>query len=222
MSEIKILHLGVEEYSTVFERMKKLQERRVEDEITDTLIFVTHPEVVTLGPKAVRDGVEIEDYQIFETDRGGGATWHGPGQLVVYPIIKWEGEFQSVRAVISLLEDWVISAFEVCGIESYKDKAMQGVWVDGHKICSIGLSFFRWVSRHGMSINVNTPGSRVEEVSGCGMEEGTHTCLHKLGYCFDGEGNRIDIKRIEDALLETCQKILGRVPSYHMSEDGRA
>jgi hypothetical protein len=73
-----------------------------------------------------------------------------------------------------------------------------------------------------MSINVNTPGSRVEEVSGCGMQEGTHTCLHKLGYCFDGEGNRIDIKRIEDALLETCQKILGRVPSYHMSEDARA
>ena len=137
MSEIKILHLGVEEYSTVFEKMKKLQERRIEDEITDTLIFVIHPEVVTLGPKAVRDGVEIEDYQIFETDRGGGATWHGPGQLVVYPIIKWEGEFQSVRAVISLLEDWAISAFEVCGIESYKDKAMQGVWVDGHKILSL-------------------------------------------------------------------------------------
>ena len=219
MSDIKILRLGVEKYSTVFEKMKKLQERRIENEIEDTLIFVIHPEVVTLGPKAVRDGVQFEDYQIFETDRGGGATWHGPGQLVVYPIIKWEGEFQSVRTVISLLEDRAISAFEVCGIDSYKDKAMQGVWVDGHKICSIGLSFFRWVSRHGMSINVNTPGSRVEKVSGCGMQEGTHTCLHKLGYCYDSAGNKIDVKRIEDALVETCQKILGRVPRYDVDED---
>lgn len=219
MSAIQILHLGVEDYSTVFEKMIKLQKRRIEDEIMDTLIFVIHPEVVTLGPKAIREGVEIEDYQIFETDRGGGATWHGPGQLVVYPIIKWEGEFQSVRAVISLLEDWAISAFDLCGIESYKDKAMQGVWVDGHKICSIGLSFFKWVSRHGMSINVSTPGSRVEDVSGCGMQKGTHTCLHKLGYNFDTEGHRIDVKRIEDALVETCQKILGRVPSYRVDEN---
>ena len=72
-----------------------------------------------------------------------------------------------------------------------------------------------------MSINVNTPGSRLERVSGCGMQEGTHTCLHKLGYCFDNEGNKIDVKRIEDALFETCEKILGRVPSYYMSEDMR-
>ncbi len=73
-----------------------------------------------------------------------------------------------------------------------------------------------------MSINVNTPGSRVERVSGCGMQEGTHTCLHKLGYRFDREGNEIDIKRIEDALFETCQRILGRVPSNNMGEDMRA
>ena len=73
-----------------------------------------------------------------------------------------------------------------------------------------------------MSINVDTPGSRVERVSGCGMQEGTHTCLHKLGYLFDREGNKIDIKRIEDALLETCQRILGRVPSNNIGEDMRA
>ena len=118
MSEIEILHLGVEEYSSVFETMKILQHKRIDDEISDTLIFVIHPEIVTLGPKAIREGVEIEDYQIFETDRGGGATWHGPGQLVVYPIIKWEGEMQSVKSVISILEDWTISAFEECGIDS--------------------------------------------------------------------------------------------------------
>ncbi|DAC45149.1 MAG TPA: lipoyl(octanoyl) transferase LipB [Candidatus Thalassarchaeaceae archaeon] len=218
MSEIEILHLGVEDYSSVFETMKILQRKRIDDEISDTLIFVIHPEVVTLGPKAIREGVEIEDYQIFETDRGGGATWHGPGQLVVYPIIKWGGKMQSVKSVISVLEDWAISALKECGIDSYKDHAMQGVWVDGYKICSIGLSFFKWVSRHGLSINVNTPGSRVEGLSGCGMGEGVHTCLHKLGYLLDKDGNDIDIKRVEHALIDTCEEILGRVPSYHLDK----
>ena len=213
MPAIEVLHLGVEGYSSVFEKMKDLQEKRIEDEIPDTLIFVIHPEVVTLGPKAIREGVEVEDYETFETDRGGGATWHGPGQLVVYPIIKWKGDLQNVRAVISLMEDWAISAFEECGIDSYKDQAMQGVWVDGYKICSIGLSFFKWVSRHGMSINVNTPGTRVEGLSGCGMQEGVHTCLYKLGYRLDKEGKKIDIKRIEHALISTCEQIIGRSPA---------
>lgn len=219
MSAIEVLHLGVEGYSSVFEKMKDLQEKRIEDEIPDTLIFVIHPEVVTLGPKAIREGVEVEDYETFETDRGGGATWHGPGQLVVYPIIKWKGDLQNVRAVISLMEDWAISAFEECGIDSYKDQAMQGVWVDGYKICSIGLSFFKWVSRHGMSINVNTPGTRVEGLSGCGMQEGVHTCLYKLGYRLDKEGKKIDIKRIEHALISTCEQIIGRSPSYQLKKD---
>ena len=72
-----------------------------------------------------------------------------------------------------------------------------------------------------MSINVNTPGFRLERVSGCGMQEGTHTCLNKLGYYFDKDGNKIDVKRIEDALIESCEKILGKVPSYHTTEDMR-
>tara|TARA_B110000014_G_C20095450_1_gene574119 strand:- start:173 stop:847 length:675 start_codon:yes stop_codon:yes gene_type:complete len=222
LTEIKILRLGVREYSSVFETMKLLQKRRISDDISDTLIFVTHPEVVTIGPKARREGVIVDDYATFQTDRGGGITWHGPGQLVVYPIIKWEGEFQSVRKVIRLLEDWTIAAFSECGIESYRDEAMQGVWVDEHKICSIGLSFLRWVSRHGMSININTPETRVEELSGCGMQKGIHTCLHKLGHRFDLDGSEIDTFRIERALISTCEDILGRAPSEILENDSEA
>ena len=99
-----------------------------------------------------------------------------------------------------------------CGVESYKDPSMQGAWVDGYKICSIGLSFLHWVSRHGMSINVDTPGSRVEDLEGCGMVRGTHTSLHQLGYSQDGFGNPLDVHRFEEALLETCEEILKRTP----------
>jgi lipoate-protein ligase B len=127
--------------------------------------------------------------------------------------VKWELGEQSVRAIIGRLEDWAIKAFADCGIEAYTDPSMQGTWVDGHKICSIGLSFLHWVSRHGMSINIQTPGTRVEDLEGCGMRPGVHTSLAQLGYTHDLEGRPIDMARIEEALLVNCEDILGRVPT---------
>mgnify|MGYP006055750351 FL=1 len=219
MKEIHILNLGVMNYSAVFDLMKELQRKRIDGEISDKLIFVEHEEVVTLGPKAKREKTSVDDYPTFETDRGGGVTWHGPGQLVVYPIIKWEGDMQNVRAVTGALEDWAVAALADCGISSYKDEAMQGVWVDGYKVCSIGLSFLKWVSRHGMSINVNTPGDRVEGLSGCGLEEGVHTCLNKLGYIEDIDGLNIDTQRIQKAFISTCEIALKRSPVLeHLGE----
>ena len=219
MKEIHILNLGIRDYSAVFDLMKELQRKRIDEEIPDTLIFVEHEEVVTLGPKARREQTSVVGYPTIETDRGGGVTWHGPGQLVVYPIIKWEGDMQNVRAVIGALEDWAVAALADCGISSYKDEAMQGVWVDGYKVCSIGLSFLKWVSRHGMSINVNTPGDRVEGLSGCGLEEGVHTCLNKLGYIEDIDGLNIDTQRIQKAFISTCEIALKRSPVLeHLGE----
>ena len=212
MKEIHILNLGVMNYSAVFDLMKELQRKRIDGEISDKLIFVEHEEVVTLGPKAKREKTSVDDYPTFETDRGGGVTWHGPGQLVVYPIIKWEGDMQNVRAVTGALEDWAVAALADCGISSYKDEAMQGVWVDGYKVCSIGLSFLKWVSRHGMSINVNTPGDRVESLSGCGLEEGVHTSLNKLGYKQDFDGLTVDTQRMQTAFRSTCESVLKRRP----------
>lgn len=212
MKEIHILNLGVMNYSAVFDLMKELQRKRIDGEISDKLIFVEHEEVVTLGPKAKREKTSVDDYPTFETDRGGGVTWHGPGQLVVYPIIKWEGDMQNVRAVTGALEDWAVAALADCGIRSYKDEAMQGVWVDGYKVCSIGLSFLKWVSRHGMSINVNTPGDRVEGLSGCGLEEGVHTSLNKLGYKQDFDGLTVDTQRMQKAFISTCEIVLKRRP----------
>ena len=212
MGDVRILRAGMVEHTVMAEEMKRLQQLRIEDRIADTIIMVEHPEVVTVGPKAIRDGVVVEGYPTVNTDRGGGITWHGPGQLVAYPIIKWEVEEQSVRAIIGRLEDWAIDALSKCGISSYKDSSMQGAWVDGHKICSIGLSFLHWVSRHGMSINVCTPGTRVEDLEGCGMTAGVHTSLSQLGYKTDSQGREMGLERMEEALIETCEKHLGRTP----------
>jgi lipoate-protein ligase B len=212
MEEIKVMNLGNGDYEEISKLMKSLQKKRIEDKISDTMIIVEHEEIVTIGPKARRENVQVSNYPTFETDRGGGITWHGPGQLVIYPIIKWKPEEQSVRKIISRLEDWGISSLKVCGINSYKNDRMQGIWVDGFKIGSIGLSFLKWVSRHGLSINIDTPGMRVEELEGCGLNAGMHTSLKKLGYDRDLSGQKLDFSRLEKAFIDTCKEVLDRNP----------
>ena len=105
------------------------------------------------------------------------------GQIVVYPIFKWNLEGESnVKSIINMIEEWVIQSLNSMGIESRRDDRMQGVWIGDNKICSIGLSFLRWTSRHGFTINYDTPDGRVEMVSGCGLGADTTTSLSKLGF----------------------------------------
>ncbi len=194
--------------------MLVLQKKRINDEIKDTIILVEHPEIVTIGPKAVRDGVKVsEDYSQSIVDRGGGITWHGPGQIVLYPIIKWEPEEQSVRGIISKMEQLVIKTLDDLNIVGYRDPAMMGVWVDRKKICSIGLAFLHWVSRHGLALNYATPGDRIENLACCGMELGVTTSLDKLGYKTSGDGEDITRELLEETLLSNIEGILGRKPN---------
>lgn len=183
MREICFETLGQISHSDADSLMRKMQAKRIEDEIPDTMLICEHPEIVTVGPRARNDGISPPaGYDSATVDRGGGLTWHGPGQLVIYPIVKWDLEGESnVKAVIALLEEWVIRAFSDLGINSNRDERMQGVWIGDNKVCSIGLSFLRWTSRHGLTINCNTPPGRVEMVSGCGLGTDTTTSLAALG-----------------------------------------
>jgi lipoate-protein ligase B len=185
--------------------MSTLQKQRINNEIPDTVLFLEHPEIVTVGPRARNDGVAPpSDYRSHPVDRGGGLTWHGPGQLVVYPIIHWnKSDEKSVADIISKIESWVIASLETLGVKGYRDNRMQGVGVDGKKICSIGLSFLRWVSRHGFTINYDTPTGRVENLAGCGLQESTTTSLAQLNY-------KIDRKKLQDSLLKTISDFLNR------------
>ncbi len=139
---------------------------------------------MTIGPGARRDGVVVpSNYPTTDVDRGGGITWHGPGQLVVYPIFKWDLDGEAnVKRITSKLEQWIISALAKLGIDAGTDDRMQGVWVEGAKIGSVGLAFMRWVSRHGFTVNYATPKGRVETLDGCGLSAGTTTSLDRLGF----------------------------------------
>lgn len=203
--EVNVRHEGLTDYTDALQLMKDLQKLRIDDEIPDTLLIMEHPEIVTVGPRARNDGIlPPEDYATHPVDRGGGLTWHGPGQLVVYPVFKWDldGEV-SVAAIIHVLEEWILKTLAICGIEGVRDERMQGVWVNGKKISSIGLSFLRWTSRHGFTINYDTPEGRVEMLAGCGLGMDTTTSLA-------GVGHAIERKQLLDALLESMPESIHR------------
>ena len=197
-----IIQAGNSTHQDVDKLMIDLQSKRINDEINDTLIFVEHPEIVTIGRRGMLDNLQApNDFESSSVDRGGGLTWHGPGQLVGYPIFRWKEE--SVRTVITTIEEWILTSLSKFGITGSRDEAMQGVWFENHKIASIGLAFSKWVSRHGFDINLDTPEGRIEAVEGCGLPLGKHTSLSKFGY-------NISIEDMQSSLLENMPKVLGR------------
>ena len=202
MISVDFIEAGNAAHSDVDHLMVGLQEQRIDDKIPDTLIFVEHPEIVTIGRRGMLDGLEAPDgFASSNVDRGGGITWHGPGQLVGYPVFKWQEE--SIRKVITMIEEWIIISLDKLGIKAVRNEAMQGVWYEDQKIASIGLAFSKWVSRHGFDINLATPPGRIESVEGCGLPVGKHTSLSQFG--FD-----ISIKQMQDILIETMPQVLGR------------
>ena len=202
---VDVHRLGHTQYPEAERMMRDLQQKRLQDDIPDTLLFCSHPEIVTMGPAARRDNVVIPaDYPTTDVDRGGGITWHGPGQLVAYPIFKWDFEDEAnVKRITAKLEQWAISALAILGILAGTDERMQGVWVEGSKVGSVGLAFKRWVSRHGFTVNYATPKGRVETLDGCGLIAGTTTSLDRLGYEISGD-------ELIEALLSNMPENLSR------------
>jgi len=206
MRQVDIRLLGQIEYASVDKLMRELQSQRMNEDLGDTLLVCSHPEIVTIGPSARRDGVVVpSDYPTTNVDRGGGITWHGPGQVVFYPIFKWDyDDERNVKSITSKIENWMINALSLIGIQGKTDDRMQGVWVDGHKIASIGLAFLRWTSRHGFTLNFATPRGRVEILNGCGLEAGTTTSLDRLGYDVQPDD-------LVNALLQTMPESVERI-----------
>ena len=135
MISVDLIDAGNSDHSEVDKLMISLQEQRIADAISDTLIFVEHPEIVTIGRRGMLDNLKAPDgFESSSVDRGGGLTWHGPGQLVGYPIFRWKEE--SVRTVITTIEEWILTSLSKFGIVGNRDETMQGVWFEGHKTVS--------------------------------------------------------------------------------------
>jgi lipoate-protein ligase B len=182
---LEVRDLGRRPYAEALELQRELRRRRAEREVDhDVLLLTEHPPVVTLGrgtrptslpnPTALleRRGVEV-----FEVERGGDVTFHGPGQLVGYPIVDLSDHRRDLHWYLRRLEDTLISAIERLGVPGGRTPGLTGVWTAGRKIASIGIHVKQWVTLHGFALNVTTDLSWFDLIVPCGIEQVVMTSL---------------------------------------------
>ena len=168
-----IIDLGISEFKDTWNLQKELQEKRILGEIEDQLILVEHPAVYTLGKNASKEHIlkRKEGVSVIQTDRGGNITFHGPGQLVGYPILDLNFYKRSITWYMRELEQLMIDVLKEYGIEGSTKKGLTGTWVKDHKIAALGVRISRWVTMHGFSLNINPDLSYYQDIIPCGIQE---------------------------------------------------
>ncbi|MCD6337439.1 MAG: lipoyl(octanoyl) transferase LipB [Candidatus Marinimicrobia bacterium] len=195
--------LGTIDYAKAFDLQLDLHDRRIENKIPDTLLLLEHPHVFTLGRHAQEGNVvwnenELNRHQVEvrKVDRGGDVTYHGPGQLVGYPIIKLEDRGLSPRRLVAWVEKLIIGTVASYGIAAYVHPQYPGVWVGDAKICAIGMRIKEKVSYHGFALNVSTDLSYFNGIVPCGIHDKSVCSLSSI------LGKKIDIEVVKERLIK--------------------
>lgn len=182
-----IIDLGLMDYKEAWDLQHTLWSRRVEGKVPDLLLFTEHPHVITLGRrdnpshlKVSQEVMEAMKVPLFHTERGGDVTYHGPGQMVVYPILNLKDYGYRLIRYVSQLEEVILSVLRDFGIEGRKDSSNRGVWAEGDKIASIGVAIKRWVSFHGIALNYATDLKYFELINPCGLEGVKMTSMERI------------------------------------------
>lgn len=201
---LEILDLGLIDYGKAYELQLKLVERRIMDKIPDTLILLEHPHVITLGKRLSAIDLKPQGVPVFKIERGGEATYHGPGQLVGYPIINLNSLRLGVWEYVHKIEEILIRVLKSFGINAGRREKAPGVWIEGkRKIASIGLAIKHWVSYHGFALNVNTDLSYFKLITPCGFPPDIMTSMEKE------LGHLIDMKSVKERVIKEFVKIMG-------------
>ncbi|MDO9548768.1 MAG: lipoyl(octanoyl) transferase LipB [Candidatus Marinimicrobia bacterium] len=176
MKPLEVIDLGNCPYGKAWEIQKDIHAKRVRKEIPDTLILVEHPHVYTLGKNANaqhliagKEYLKTKGIEIYNVDRGGDITYHGPGQLVGYPIFNLKGHKESVAWYVHTVEQALINLLADYNITAKRIEKLTGVWVNEQKIAAIGMRVSKWVTMHGFALNVSTDLSLYDGIIPCGI-----------------------------------------------------
>ncbi|GIW21405.1 MAG: octanoyltransferase [Candidatus Sericytochromatia bacterium] len=194
---INIIDLGLKDYKETLNVQYDLIEKRKNNLINDTLILVEHNHVITAGRKTNQNNIIDKSLPIFYVERGGDVTYHGPGQLVGYPIIDIS-KSKDVNLFIRKIELFIINVLSKFQIVANTKEKHTGVWVDDKKIASIGIAFKNWISYHGFSINVNTNMSFFYKINPCGLEASVMTSMQLI---LNKEINIDEVKKVVSKLF---------------------
>jgi lipoate-protein ligase B len=175
--DLHVQRLGLVRYAEALELQTELRDRRLAGEVGDTVLLLEHPDVVTFGRGASGEHARLSDeqlrargYDVERVNRGGDVTWHGPGQLIGYPILDLAKRGRDVHVYLRELEGVLIDALADFGIAARRRDGYTGVWLDeASKIASIGVGVRRWVTLHGFALNVDCDLERFDVIVACGL-----------------------------------------------------
>ncbi|MCF7832108.1 MAG: lipoyl(octanoyl) transferase LipB [Candidatus Marinimicrobia bacterium] len=200
---LDIQDLGQIAYAEAFDLQLRLHKERIAGKIPDTLLLLEHPHVYTLGRHANDNNIVWQEaerrnrsVEVRHVDRGGDVTYHGPGQLVGYPIIKLEERGLTPRSLVAWVENLIIRTVAASGIASYVHPEHPGVWVGDAKICAIGMRIKERVSYHGFALNVNTDLSYFEGIVPCGIQDKSVCSIKSL------IGKKTDMDLVKERLIK--------------------
>lgn len=205
--------LGLVPYRLAWDLQKKLHRQRVEGRIPDTLLLLQHPPVLTLGrgsnPESLLcspEALQEKEVELYEIERGGDVTYHGPGQLVGYPIMDLEPLGRDLHKYLRNLEEVLILTLGEYGIRAGRNPGFTGVWVGEEKIASIGIHVSAWVTRHGFALNVATDLTYFDLIVPCGLPRVQMTSMEKI------LGQKVEWDGLEQRVSECFGEVFGRQP----------
>jgi lipoyl(octanoyl) transferase len=219
---LEIRRLGLVKYDEALEMQQQLVEERKANRIPDQLLLLEHPPVITLGAKTRDDRSHVlatpetlarEGVQLFESGRGGDVTFHGPGQLVGYPILDLRPDRLDVHRYVRDLEEVMIRIAASFGVTAARHPGWTGAWVDvgggrHEKIAAIGVRIARWITSHGFAFNVSTNLAHFDLIVPCGIAEADKgvTSLERL------LGRSVRLVEVEDAAIAAMAEVFDRTP----------
>ena len=215
MMQLNILKLGLSDYASTWDLQKRVFDLRLKNLIDDTLILCEHPHTYTVGKNGVdnvskhllmnKEELEKNNISVFEIDRGGDITYHGPGQIVGYPILNLNNHYRDMHRYLRDIEEAVIRSIGAFGITGKRVEAVTGVWVDtprgSEKICAIGVKVTRWITMHGFALNVNSNLDFFNNIIPCGITDKGVTSMQKIS------GKEFPLSDIEDRIITSFEEV---------------
>jgi lipoate-protein ligase B len=205
------MDLGTRDFAEVWALQRELVAARQRDEVPDTLILVEHPHVITLGRGSHKENlVNVGNIPTFEIERGGDVTYHGPGQLVGYPILLLRQNERDLHVYLRNLEETLLRTLTTFGIAGGRNPGWTGAWTaptDGQpprKLASIGVAVKRWVTLHGFALNVSTDLMQFTSINPCGLEAGV------MGSISSVLGRPIDMNAVKQTVQQHFSDVFGR------------
>jgi lipoate-protein ligase B len=177
----RIVDLGTRDYAEAWRVQQELVAARQRDEVPDTLVLAEHPHVLTMGRGAHRENLRTSvDMPVFEVERGGDVTYHGPGQLCGYPILQLREDERDVHLYLRRIEEALIRTLADFAINAGRCPGFTGVWVGSHKLASLGVAVRRWVTSHGFALNVCTDLDRFSTINPCGLPASAMSSMTRI------------------------------------------